>query len=52
MVGNTATTHTCKDWERIREWGLSHQTGRYFDPYAKVDGAPVRDDSVEFEDAR
>ncbi|KAK3388267.1 hypothetical protein B0T20DRAFT_457375 [Sordaria brevicollis] len=48
MVGNTATTHTCKDWEKVRQWGLEHQTGRYFDPYERVEGAPIRDDSVEF----
>ncbi|CCC13418.1 hypothetical protein SMACR_06916 [Sordaria macrospora] len=51
MVGNTGTTHTCRDWEKVREWGLGHQTGMYFDPYVKVEGAPVRDDSIEFDDA-
>ncbi|KAH8897640.1 tat pathway signal sequence [Thozetella sp. PMI_491] len=42
MVGNVGTTHTCKNFEKIRDWAVEHkaQTDLDFDKYVK--GAPIR----------
>jgi hypothetical protein len=44
MMGNTATTHTCRDFEMIREWAVTHRLGEgeEFDMLKEVEGAPIR----------
>lgn len=42
MLGNPATTHTCRDFEHIREWAVQHKLDDDFDLTVKVEGAPIR----------
>ncbi|KAL7795106.1 hypothetical protein V8C37DRAFT_375616 [Trichoderma ceciliae] len=42
MFGNLRTTHTCKDFEKIREWATQHRLDETFDQFHKVKGAPLR----------
>ncbi|KAL2167192.1 hypothetical protein VTG60DRAFT_1604 [Thermothelomyces hinnuleus] len=42
MMGNTATTHTCRDFERIRDWAVRHRLDGEFDMLVEVKGAPIR----------
>ncbi|KAK3304993.1 uncharacterized protein B0T15DRAFT_396525, partial [Chaetomium strumarium] len=42
MMGNTATTHTCRDFDRIRDWAVRHKLDGDFDMLVEVKGAPIR----------
>ncbi|KAL7942894.1 hypothetical protein V8C42DRAFT_330679 [Trichoderma barbatum] len=42
MFGNLRTTHTCKNFEKIREWAAQHRLDETFDQFHKVEGAPIR----------
>ncbi|KAJ4856507.1 hypothetical protein T069G_09875 [Trichoderma breve] len=42
MFGNLRTTHTCKNFEKIREWAAQHKLDETFDQFHKVEGAPIR----------
>ncbi|EHK19642.1 uncharacterized protein TRIVIDRAFT_46478, partial [Trichoderma virens Gv29-8] len=42
MFGNLRTTHTCRDFEKIREWAARHRLDETFDQFHKVEGAPIR----------
>ncbi|KAK4243212.1 hypothetical protein C7999DRAFT_18409, partial [Corynascus novoguineensis] len=42
MMGNTATAHTCRNFERIRDWAIRHKLDGDFDMMVKVEGAPIR----------
>jgi hypothetical protein len=42
MLGSLETTHTCRDFEKIREWALDHQLQGDFDWWREVEGAPIR----------
>ena len=42
MMGNLATTHTCRNFEKIRDWALEHQLKEGFDWFKEVKGAPIR----------
>lgn len=45
MFGNLRTTHTCKDFDKIREWAAQHRLDETFDQFHKVEGAPIRQPS-------
>lgn len=40
--GNLATTHTCKDFDKVREWARDHKLKGEVDMDVKVEGAPIR----------
>jgi hypothetical protein len=42
VLENLATTHTCKDHEKTKEWVREHQLQGEFDREAKVKGASIR----------
>ncbi|KAL6854525.1 hypothetical protein J3F83DRAFT_764464 [Trichoderma novae-zelandiae] len=42
MFGNLRTTHTCKDFDKIREWAAQYKLEETFDQFHKVEGAPIR----------
>lgn len=42
MFGNLKTTHTCKDFDKIREWAVAHQLKEEFNWFTPVEGAPIR----------
>lgn len=43
MVGNTATTtHTCRDFDRMRDWAVQHRLDGDFDMLVEVEDAPIR----------
>ena len=42
MLGSLETTHTCRDFEKIRDWALDHQLQGEFDWWQVVEGAPIR----------
>ncbi|KAM4066825.1 tat pathway signal sequence [Hirsutella rhossiliensis] len=42
MFGNLRTTHTCKNFAKIREWAVEHRLREEFDWFKKVRGAPIR----------
>ncbi|KAK2589891.1 hypothetical protein QQS21_012431 [Conoideocrella luteorostrata] len=42
MFGNLKTTHTCKDFEKIKEWAMQHRLHEDFDWFKEVEGAPIR----------
>lgn len=42
MLGNLRTTHTCRNFAKIRAWAVEHRLKRDFDWFTRVRGAPVR----------
>ncbi|KAB5576588.1 hypothetical protein GE09DRAFT_1053927 [Coniochaeta sp. 2T2.1] len=46
MLGSLETTHTCRDFDRIREWALEHQLQGEFDWWQEVEGAPIKKPKV------
>jgi hypothetical protein len=42
MVGNVGTTHTCKNFSRIREWAVEHKAQTDLNFTEHVHGAPIR----------
>lgn len=40
--GNLATTHTCKNFEKVKDWAREHNLHGDFDMEAEVEGAPIR----------
>lgn len=40
--GNLKTTHTCRDFEKIRAWAVQHKLTEDYDMYTHVPGAPIR----------
>jgi hypothetical protein len=40
--GNLATTHTCKNFEKVKDWAREHNFHGRFSLEDKVDGAPIR----------
>ncbi|VUC29060.1 unnamed protein product [Clonostachys rosea] len=42
LVGNLATTHTCKNYDSIIQWARDHQYKGPLDYTAKVEGVPIR----------
>lgn len=42
LVGNLATTHTCKNYDSILQWARDHQYKGPLDYTAKVEGVPIR----------
>lgn len=40
--GNLATTHTCKDFDKVREWAQEHSMRGDIDLKVSVKGAPIR----------
>ena len=42
MMGNTQTTHTCRDFEKIQQWGRKHKLEQDWDFLIYVPGAPIR----------
>lgn len=43
-LGNAHTTHTCKDFEKIRQWGIRNKKQRDLDFFKKAKGAPIYKD--------
>ncbi|KAF5019109.1 hypothetical protein F66182_8878 [Fusarium sp. NRRL 66182] len=41
MFGNVRTTHTCKNFEKIRGWAVEHKAQTDLDFYKYVKGAPI-----------
>ncbi|KAF4449381.1 tat pathway signal sequence [Fusarium austroafricanum] len=41
MFGNVRTTHTCKNFEKIRDWAVEHKAQTDLDFYKHVKGAPI-----------
>ncbi|KAF5679232.1 hypothetical protein FHETE_973 [Fusarium heterosporum] len=44
MLGNVRTTHTCKNFEKIRDWAVEHKAQTDLDFYKHVKGAPLFQD--------
>ena len=44
MFGNVRTTHTCKNFEKIRDWAVEHKAQSDLDFFKYVKGAPLRQD--------
>jgi len=44
MFGNVRTTHTCKNFEKIRDWAVEHKAQTDLDFFKHVKGAPIRQD--------
>ena len=42
MFGNLRTTHTCKDFGKIREWAAENMLKEEFDWFKRPEGAPLR----------
>jgi hypothetical protein len=42
MFGNLRTTHTCRDFDKIKEWAVEHRLKHDFDWFQEVEGAPIR----------
>lgn len=42
MLGSLETTHTCRNFDKIRDWALDHQLQGEFDWWKKVEGAPIK----------
>ncbi|KAH8176414.1 tat pathway signal sequence [Sarocladium implicatum] len=42
MVGNVGTTHTCKNFDKIREWAVEHRAQTDLNFTEHVHGAPIR----------
>lgn len=42
MFGNLRTTHTCRNFEKIRDWAVQHKLQQGFDWFKEVKGAPIR----------
>jgi hypothetical protein len=42
MFGNLRTTHTCRNFEKIKEWAMDHRLKQDFDWFQPVEGAPIR----------
>lgn len=42
MVGNVGTTHTCKNFEKIRQWAVQHKAQTDLNFTEHVHGAPIR----------
>lgn len=40
-LGNAHTTHTCRNFEKIRQWGDENRAQTDLDFYTKVEGAPI-----------
>lgn len=40
-LGNAHTTHTCKNFDKIREWGIKNKKQSELDFFTKVEGAPI-----------
>lgn len=43
-LGNAHTTHTCRDFEKIRQWGIRNKKQRDLDFFKKAKGAPIYKD--------
>ncbi|KAL5610699.1 hypothetical protein FOBRF1_006816 [Fusarium oxysporum] len=41
MFGNVRTTHTCRNFDRIRDWAVEHKAQTDLDFYKHVKGAPI-----------
>jgi hypothetical protein len=41
MFGNVRTTHTCKNFGKIRDWAVEHKAETDLDFYKHVEGAPL-----------
>ncbi|KAF4966746.1 hypothetical protein FSARC_5611 [Fusarium sarcochroum] len=41
MFGNVRTTHTCKNFGKIRDWAVEHKAQTDLDFYKHVEGAPL-----------
>lgn len=41
MLGSVRTTHTCKNFDKIREWAVAHKAQTDLDFDAHVHGAPL-----------
>ncbi|KAH6954738.1 hypothetical protein DER45DRAFT_315089 [Fusarium avenaceum] len=41
MFGNVRTTHTCKNFGKIRDWAVEHKAKTDLDFYKRVEGAPL-----------
>lgn len=41
MVGNVRTTHTCKNFDKIRDWAVEHKAQTDLDFLQHVKGAPL-----------
>lgn len=44
MFGSVKTTHTCKNFEKIRDWALKNKAQTELDFFKHVKGAPIRQD--------
>jgi hypothetical protein len=44
MFGNVRTTHTCKNFDKIRDWAVEHKAQADLDFFKHVKGAPLRQD--------
>lgn len=44
MLGNVHTTHTCKNFKKIRDWAVEHKAETDLDFSVHVEGAPIRHD--------
>ncbi|KAK5655259.1 hypothetical protein OQA88_5826 [Cercophora sp. LCS_1] len=42
VLGNTASTHTCRDFDKIRQWALDRKLQGAFDFSVRTPGAPIR----------
>jgi hypothetical protein len=42
MMGNVHSTHTCRNFEKIRDWAVQHKAEMDLDFFKFVEGAPIR----------
>ena len=42
MLGNVGTTHTCKNFKKIRDWAVENKAETDLDFFKHVPGAPIR----------
>lgn len=47
LLGNAHTLHTCKNFEKIRQWGLEHRPKTEMDMFIKVEGVPIYKEAHE-----
>ncbi len=40
-LGNAHTTHTCRNFDKIRQWGVKNRARTDLDFYTKAEGAPI-----------
>ena len=44
MLGNVKTTHTCRNFDKIRDWAVENKAETDLDFFTFVEGAPILDE--------